>query len=217
MKKKYLVEIEDITNSHVPIESLPKEAFSHCEVSNQFMIHMYDQMFSTIDRSYKNIWEMILAIGGGIGVLQLYKCRTLQPIFDVAVIGYIIGLFWILVRLIDANYWCNRNLFFIHKIEEKLLGENADDIFADFRSKTRDIENKYRTSIRYQIYFVVLTILLTVCSYLSFRFSSLRDLFTDWKFYLVVIIGASVAVPLICIYLIINKDFKENASLDSKK
>lgn len=173
MNKKYLVEIEDITNSHVPIESLPKETSSHCEESNQFMIHMYDQMFSTIDRSYKNIWEMILAIGGGIGVLQLYKCRTLQPIFDVAVIGYIIGLFWILLRLVDANYWCNRNLFIIHEIESKLLGNVAQILFKGFRPNCREKYNKYRFSIYLQTIFAGIILSTCYLSYIIYRYDFL--------------------------------------------
>ena len=214
MKKKYLIEVEDVTNSNEASKLLSNEKSVPNEKSYEFMMHMYDQMFSTIDRSYKNIWEMILAIGGGIGVLQLFSGeKTAIPVFfDVAVVGYIIGLFWMLIRLIDANYWCNRNLFFIHKIEEELLGEKINDIFCDFRPKDRYSKNKYRTSIFFQIYFVVLTILLTVCSYLSFKFPEIKDLFTNWKFYLAVSVGISVIIPTIWVYVKRNQNFYKNAS-----
>ena len=213
MKKKYLIEVEDVTNSNEASKLSSNEKSVNSEKSYEFMMHMYDQMFSTIDRSYKNIWEMIFAIGGGIGILQI---ETPQ-FFDVAVVGYIIGLFWMLIRLIDANYWCNRNLFFIHKIENELLGEKANDIFCDFRPKYRDSKNKYRTSIFFQIYFVVLTILLTVCSYLSFKFPEIKDLFTNWKFYLAVFVGISVIIPTIGIYVKRNRSFDENTSCNNKK
>lgn len=209
MKKKYLIEIEDITNSHVPIESLPKEASSHCEESNQFMIHMYDQMFSTIDRSYKNIWEMILAIGGGIGVLQLGT----QQFFDVAVIGYVIGLFWILIRLIDTNHWCNRNLFIIHGIENHFLDNDANKLFRGFRPNKREKYNVCHFSIKIQIYFVCIIIFLSVSSYIIYKCNFLHN-----KQYIVdfliscILIGSLLAIIIsFCIYNNRKNKFQELA------
>ena len=57
MKKKYLIEVEDVTNSNEASKLSSNEKSVPNEKSYEFMMHMYDQMFSTIDRSYKNIWE----------------------------------------------------------------------------------------------------------------------------------------------------------------
>lgn len=201
---KYIVEIEKITDAQ-------KKDINSDKMSHEFMMHMYDQMFTTIDRRHKNIWEMVIAIGGGIGILKIfsYECGFY---FDIAVIGYIIGLFWILARLIDANYWCNRNLFIIHEIERQLLDGSEENLFSDFRDKNRISENKYGTTIKIQIYFVLFIILLTVLSYLSLKFYLFEELFTNWRFYLIMFILSLSAIPALKTFFKRKNDF-ENKSL----
>ena len=200
---KYIVEIEEMANAQ-------KKDVNSDKMSHEFMMHMYDQMFTTIDRRHKNIWEMVIAIGGGIGILQICSCRC-DFYFDIAIIGYIIGLFWILARLIDANYWCNRNLFIIHEIERQLLDGKEKDIFAGFRDKNRISENKYGTTIKIQIYFVLFIILLTVLSYLSLKFYFFEELFTNWKFYLIMFILSLSALPALKTFFKRKNDFKDKS------
>lgn len=38
----------------------------------KFLVHVYDQMFATINRIHYSIWNMVIVVGGGIGVLNLY-------------------------------------------------------------------------------------------------------------------------------------------------
>ena len=222
MKKKFLIEVEDITNSDCSETKENSAENSINSATNQqttdFMIHMYDQMFVTIDRTYKNVWEMILAIGGGIGVLQLYDKHYA---FDIAVIGYIIGLVWILVRLIDANYWCNRNLFIIHKIENSLLKEKAQELFYDFRVKKRPIENEYHFSMVIQIAFVSVILFTTLSMYIISQF---QDCFKEIKLF----IDANALILLLDTFLFIvilvgivkfkrDSDFKLKATGESEK
>lgn len=200
---KYIVEIEKITDAQ-------KKDINSDKMSHEFMMHMYDQMFTTIDRWHKNIWEMVIAIGGGIGILKIfsYECGFY---FDIAVIGYIICLFWILARLIDANYWCNRNLFIIYEIERQLLDGSEENLFSGFRDKNRISENKYGTTIKIQIYFVLFIILLTVLSYLSLKFYLFEELFTNWRFYLIMFILSLSAIPALKTFFKRKNDFKNKS------
>ena len=117
------------------------------------MIHVYDQMFTTINRIHNSIWNMVVIIGGGIGVLNLYE-EGGSPRFEIALIGYIVVLAWMLIRLLNFNRWCNRNLFIVSKIEEHFLADDAEKIYGEYRAKNLDNIWKIRTSILLEIIFV---------------------------------------------------------------
>lgn len=125
------------------------------ESEEKFLIHVYDQMFATINRIHNNIWEMVVAVGGGIGVLKLYLDYGYNSIFEFGVLGYVITLSWFLTRLIDFCYWYNRNLFIIQNIENKFLGPSAEDIYAGFRPQNLKKTLEVRTTISIQICFLV--------------------------------------------------------------
>ena len=182
------------------------------QTKNEFMMRMYDQMFSTIDRSYKNIWEMILAIGCGIGVLQLEG----KTFFDVAVIGYIIGLFWILIRLIDTNHWYNRNLFIIHEIENQLLGNDAHTLFKGFRPNNREEYNKYHFSISLQTIFVGIILFMTYLSYIIFKynfFCTNIGVISTW----ILIIAIPIILGFIFYLIYNNRKTKFNKSINPQQ
>lgn len=136
-------------------EKIESDVVRSRESEEKFLIHAYDQMFTTINRIHNNIWEMVVAVGGGIGILKLYSECKYSGIFDFAILGYIITLSWILTRLVDFNYWCNRNLYIIYKIENYFLGLSANNIYENFRPTTPPSTNKIKTTILIQIAFVV--------------------------------------------------------------
>lgn len=136
-------------------EKIESDVIRSRESEEKFLIHAYDQMFTTINRIHNNIWEMVVAVGGGIGILKLYSEYKYSGIFDFAILGYIITLSWILTRLVDFNYWCNRNLYIIHKIENYFLRLSANNIYENFRPATPPSTNKIKTTILIQIAFVV--------------------------------------------------------------
>ena len=136
-------------------EKIESDVVRSRESEEKFLIHAYDQMFTTINRIHNNIWEMVVAVGGGIGILKLYSECKYSGIFDFAILGYIITLSWILTRLVDFNYWCNRNLYIIHKIENYFLRLSANNIYENFRPATPPSTNKIKTTILIQIAFVV--------------------------------------------------------------
>lgn len=136
-------------------EEIESDVVRSRESEEKFLIHAYDQMFTTINRIHNNIWEMVVAVGGGIGVLKIYSEYKYSGIFDFAILGYIITLSWILTRLVDFNYWCNRNLYIIYKIENYFLRLSANNIYENFRPATPPLTNKIKTTILIQIAFVV--------------------------------------------------------------
>lgn len=124
------------------------------ESEEKFLIHVYDQMFATINRIHYSIWNMAVAVGGGIAIVKVYSECDYICIFNFAIFGYLVALSWILTRLVDFNYWCNRNLFIIHKIEDRFLRLTSDHIYGNFRSPTVESTNRIRTTIFIQIVFV---------------------------------------------------------------
>lgn len=139
------------------------------ESEDNFLIHVYDQMFATINRIHNSIWNMVVIIGGGVGVLNLYeKCGS--PRFEIALIGYIVVLTWMLVRLLNFNRWCNRNLFIVSKIEEHFLENNVENFYGEYRAKDTDNIQKIRTSIFLEMVFVGILLFIADCCYFYYAF-----------------------------------------------
>lgn len=135
-------------------EKIETDVVRSRESEEKFLIHVYDQMFATINRIHNSIWNMAVAVGGGVGIVKLYSEYCCNCILNFAIFGYLIALSWILTRLVDFNYWCNRNLFIIHKIEDRFLGLTSDHIYGNFRPPTAESTNTIKTTIFIQIVFV---------------------------------------------------------------
>ena len=142
---------------------------------DQFLIHVYDQMFTTINRIHNSIWNMVVIIGGGVGVLNLYeKCGS--PRFEIALIGYIVVLAWMLIRLLNFNRWCNRNLFIVSKIEEHFLANDVKNFFGEYRAKNLDNIRNIRTSILLELIFTVEIFVFAVCWYCYYKFGDQMEI-----------------------------------------
>lgn len=147
-------------------EKIETDVVRSRESEDKFLIHVYDQMFVTINRIHYSIWNMAVAVGGGVGIVKVYSECDCICIFNFAIFGYLVALSWILTRLVDFNYWCNRNLFIIHKIEDRFLRLTSDHIYGNFRPPTAESTNTIKTTIFIQIVFVVIIQIGTLLFYL---------------------------------------------------
>lgn len=184
-----------------------------CESEDKFLIHVYDQMFATINRIHNSIWNMVVIIGGGIGVLKLYSECGYNHTFAFAIIVYITALSWILMRLYDFNYWCNRNLFIIKNIEDRFLGVDAKKIYGNFRPKDVNKKNDIRFTIALQMVFVYVALIDTLCFYFCVSSSGFRTQMkslTDFAF--VLCFGVAPFLPALIVYVRCKIKYKKGIS-----
>ena len=150
-------------------EKIQTDVVRSRESEEKFLIHAYDQMFATINRIHYSIWNMVIVVGGGIGVLNLYTEKFTRR-FELGLLGYIIVLAWMLVRLLNFNRWCNRNLFFVDKIETYFLQNDVEKFYGKYRAKNLDDIWKIRTSILLEMIFVGGILFVSDCCYFYNRF-----------------------------------------------
>lgn len=110
-------------------------------VREEFLMKMYDQMFSDIDRRIEVTWQSATALVGGLAVVALAEKGVLPIDFGVAIVVLLVG--WLLAILLDASYWYNRNLVIIANIERQFLQaadlRNVHYYFGAHRPKNRMI------------------------------------------------------------------------------
>lgn len=179
----------------------------------KFLIHVYDQMFATINRIHNSIWNMVVIIGGGIGVLKIYSECGYNHTFAFAIIVYITALSWILMRLYDFNYWCNRNLFIIKNIEDRFLSTDAGKIYGNFRPQDVNKKNDIRFTIALQIVFVYVVLIDTLCFYFCVSSSGFRTQMKSLTdFASVLWFGIAPFLPALIVYIRCKVKYKKGIS-----
>ena len=173
-----------------------------------FLMRMYDQMFVTVNSIHNNIWNMIIIIGGGIGIWQLYSKCCNDPAFDVVVFGYIITLSWTLTKLVNFNYLYNRNLFIVRNIEDLLVAHTEKKkIFRHFRH-TNTCGYIYKKTLLIEMLFVGLVLIGTVCCYICVRNSAICKFFHAISPYLCwATLIALPFLPALTIHYLRRKDY----------
>ncbi len=194
-------------------EKIETDVVRSRESEEKFLIHVYDQMFATINRIHNNIWNMVVIIGGGIGVLKIYfECRY-NHTFVFAIVGYITALSCILMRLYDLNYWCNRNLFIIKNIEDRFLGVNAEKIYGNFRPQDVNKKNDIRFTIALQMVFVYVALIDTLCFYFCVSSSGFRTQMKSLTdFASVLWFGIAPFLPALIVYIRCKVKYKKGIS-----
>lgn len=183
------------------------------ESEDKFLIHVYDQMFATINRIHNSIWNMVVIIGGGIGVLKIYSECGYNHTFAFAIIVYITALSWILMRLYDFNYWCNRNLFIIKNIEDRFLGVDAKKIYGNFRPQDVNKKNDIRFTIALQMVFVYVVLIDTLCFYFCVSSSGFRTQMKSLTdFASVLWFGIAPFLPALIVYIRCKIKYKRRIS-----
>ncbi|MBX7492033.1 hypothetical protein K3163_02285 [Qipengyuania sp. 1NDW9] len=113
-----------------------------------FLIEMYKQMFSDINRHITVIWQSVGVVVGAFALFSLVEKSVIS--LDVATSVIVVLCTWLFAHMIDAGYWYNRNLVIISNIEKQFLLEddlvNIQYYFGAHRSK----KNKMITHLRIQ-------------------------------------------------------------------
>ena len=86
---------------------------------DEFLLKMYDQMWSNINRHILVIWQSIGALIGAIAIYALVEKDILS--IDIASTFIILLVTWMLAHIYDANHWYSRNLAIIANIERFFL------------------------------------------------------------------------------------------------
>src|SRR5687767_8597827 len=85
----------------------------------EFLIAMYEQLMSDINRHLVVVWQMVSVVGAAIVGLVVAEKQGVPTAY--AVIVALVVIAWVLEHLHDGNYWYNRNLVMITNIERVFL------------------------------------------------------------------------------------------------
>lgn len=103
-----------------------------------FLIEMYNQMFSDINRHITVIWQSVGVVIGAFAIFALVEKSVLT--LDLATSIIVLLCAWLFAHMLDAGYWYNRNLVIISNIERQFLeASDLRDIqyyFGMHRSKS---------------------------------------------------------------------------------
>ena len=132
---------------------------------NEFLTHIYDQMFNDINRHILVVWQSIGTLITAFALLSLAE-KQIIPLDVAAALIVLIGT-WVLAHLHDAAYWYNRNLVIIANIERQFLRkQDLSDVHYYFGKHRRD--NKMLTHLKIQYYLgASLVVLVTIYHFLT--------------------------------------------------
>jgi hypothetical protein len=100
-----------------------------------FLINMYSQLSSEIDRQIKMSWEIFGVLIGAVALLALVEKKVINE--DIACSLIILMGAWVCGHLIESNYWYNRNLVIITNIERQFLDESDLNLIHPYFSSHR--------------------------------------------------------------------------------
>ncbi len=84
-----------------------------------FLIHMYDQLFNDINRHIIVVWQSVGVLVGAFAIFALIEKQVVSLDIASAIILLLSG--WLIAHLYDASYWYNRILAMIANIEKQFL------------------------------------------------------------------------------------------------
>ena len=84
-----------------------------------FLLHMYDQLWSNINRHILTVWQSIAAIGAIISIFVFSDKFILG--LDIAISFIFVLAAWLISHVYDAQSWFDRNIAFVQKIERDFI------------------------------------------------------------------------------------------------
>lgn len=125
----------------------------------EFLIAMYNQLCSEIDRHIKIIWQTVGILLSTFAVFALVEKEIVSLDLASAII-VLVGAMGIGI-IIESNYWYNRNLIIIANIERQFLVDNDEIEIHHYFTKHRP-NNKYLDMMILQIAFIILLELIII-------------------------------------------------------
>lgn len=89
---------------------------------DEFLLRMYEQLLTTIDRRTQVVWETAGILIGAFAVFALVEKKIVSA--DYACSLMVLLSAWLVAHAIDATAWFNRNLAIIANIERQFLVDN---------------------------------------------------------------------------------------------
>ena len=133
---------------------------------NEFLVHMYDQMFNDINTHILVVWQSIAVVVGALAVFGLVEKQVIT--IDLATGVVILLCAWLIAHLYDASYWYNRNLVIIANIERQLLFESdLRDIHYYFGKHRK--KSSMLTHLRIQWHLAFWLAIMLVCFHFATR------------------------------------------------
>lgn len=86
---------------------------------DQFLLHLYDNLWDSIDRSESGVWQFVGLNAALFAVIALMWTEQLPK--DVAGFIGLVIVFWGINIVLNAGWWFNHNLNFVRNIELHFL------------------------------------------------------------------------------------------------
>lgn len=87
--------------------------------NDDFLLHMYDQMWNNINRHILTVWHSIAAIGAIVSIFVFSEKFILG--FDVAITLILFFSAWLISHVYDAQSWFDRNIAIIQRVEKNFI------------------------------------------------------------------------------------------------
>lgn len=104
-----------------------------------FLVAMYGQLMSDINRHIVVVWQMVSVVGAAIVGLVVAEKQGVPTAY--ATIVALVVIAWVLEHLHDSNYWYNRNLVMITNIERVFLKRDDIDNIHPYFSGHRPVRS----------------------------------------------------------------------------
>jgi hypothetical protein len=115
---------------------------------SKFLIEMYNQMFSDINRHITVVWQSVGVVIGAFAIFALVEKSVIS--LDQATAIIVLLCAWLFGHMLDAGYWYNRNLVIISNIEKQFLRASDQHDIQYYFGMHRSKSNRMITHLRLQ-------------------------------------------------------------------
>jgi len=170
-----------------------------------FLLEIYKQMFSDINRHLTVIWQSVSVVVGAFALLALSE-KGIVPV-DVAISIIVLLCGWLYAHMLDAGYWYNRNLVIIANIERQFLHTSDLKEIHYYWGGHRSSKNKMITHIRIQSYLGISLAVLSLLFHIFTRvWPGISEPFSNFNPIRALPYMSAVGAFMYCAFLSKNRD-----------